>query len=66
MPPTKTSLLSCRVHLATRQALEKAATRERRTLSNFLEVALIQALPADIRAELEMHLATPAKAGEAP
>ena len=49
----KTSLLSLRVDPPTRKAVEAAAARDRRSVSNFIEGAVLSALPADLRTALE-------------
>ena len=48
----KTALLSCRLTPSVREALEIAAQRDRRSLSNYVEGAVILALPADLRAKV--------------
>lgn len=46
---SKTLMLSCRVAPCVREALEKASVRDRRSLSNFIERAVIDALPQDLK-----------------
>ena len=56
MSTKKTSLLSCRVNPIVKNALEEAAQRDRRSLSNFMEGGLIRALPADLQAVVRTQL----------
>jgi hypothetical protein len=53
----KTTILSCRLDPALRDALEVAALRERRSLSNFMEGAALASLPPDLRAKVDAELA---------
>ena len=52
----RTTILSCRIAPLLRTALEAAAHRERRSLSNFIEGAAIAALPPDLRAKVDAEL----------
>lgn len=55
--PKKTALFSCRMVPEIREALVQASARERRSLSNFVEGAVIQSLPADLRKQVLDSLA---------
>ena len=52
MPATKTKLISLRVSPEVRQLFEEAAVRDSRSLSSFLVIAGLGALPRDLQKKM--------------